>query len=242
MPGLGIYHSGVVISGREYTFGGGAGGGTGVVEHAPGAAYGRKDGNWKFYKAVDLGRARLGSGQISSALSELRRMFPSSSYHLTGKNCNHFCELFCIKLGVTFPSWVNRAAKMANSMQGVPDFVAQQKALSAQQEKKRKAAEAEKKMLRERQTKLKPEPAPGAPGVVLIQVNCPSGNKTRRRFLKTDTIGEVMEFVYAFDSTVKRTGFELLQTIPRKVYANVGQTLAEAGIAGRANLYVKKKL
>ncbi len=242
VPGMGVYHSGVVINGREYTFGGGGGGGSGVVEHKPGSAYGRSDGQWQFYKTVDLGKSSLNSNEISSALGQLRGMFPSNTYHLTGKNCNHFCEMFCIKLGVTYPSWVNRAAKLANTMQGVPDFVGQQKKLLEAEEKKRKVVREKQDMLKSRQTKLKPEPAQGTAGVVLIQVNCPTGKKAKRRFLSSDTIAEVMEFVYAFDSSVSRTGFELIETMPRKVYSNQSQTLKSAGLVGRANLYVKKKM
>jgi len=217
VPGFGVYHSGVVINGREYTFGGGGGSGSGVVEHTPGAAYGRKDGNWQFYKTVDLGCTKLNSKQISGALSNLRGLFPSNSYDLMGKNCNHFCELFCMKLGVTYPGWVNRAAKMANSFRGGTDFVDKHKAVIMEEERKRKAKEAKLKELKNRQTKLKAEPPSGSKGVVVVQVNCPSGSKVRRRFLETDTIGDVMEFVYASDAEVKRKGFELIQRMPRMV-------------------------
>eukprot|EP00466_Bigelowiella_natans_P000612 jgi/Bigna1/84997/estExt_fgenesh1_pg.C_10562 len=185
VPGFGVYHSGVVINGREYTFGGGGGSGSGVVEHTPGAAYGRKDGNWQFYKTVDLGCTKLNSKQISGALSNLRGLFPSNSYDLMGKNCNHFCE-------------------MANSFRGGTDFVDKHKAVIMEEERKRKAKEAKLKELKNRQTKLKAEPPSGSKGVVVVQVNCPSGSKVRRRFLETDTIGDVMEFVYASDAEVKR--------------------------------------
>uniref|UniRef100_A0A7S3YI01 UBX domain-containing protein n=2 Tax=Lotharella globosa TaxID=91324 RepID=A0A7S3YI01_9EUKA len=169
-------------------------------------------------------------------------MFPAKSYDLLAKNCNHFSELFCLKLGVTFPNWVNRMAKMGAMMQGKGDFVAQEKAKIQQAEARRREKEAKMKELKTRQGQLKPEADANAKGVILIQVNCPGGKKARRRFVETDTIGDVMEFVYAYDSMVARKGFELVQTMPRKVFSNNRMTLAAAGLKGRANLFVKKKM
>ena len=62
-----VYHSGVEINGREYTFGSG-GGGTGVVEHQPKAAYGQANGNWIYDKTVELGKANKTTAEIRSVI------------------------------------------------------------------------------------------------------------------------------------------------------------------------------
>ena len=50
----------------------------------------------------------------------MKRDWPGNSYHLTARNCNHFSEAMCKILGVSsFPGWVNRAAKVGDSLRGV---------------------------------------------------------------------------------------------------------------------------
>jgi len=145
-----------------------------------------------------------------------------------------------MKLGVSYPSWVNRAAKMANTMQGVPDFVEQEKQKIIIEDRKRQEKDKKLKELKARQGQLKPEPSEKEKNVVLIQINCPGGKKARRRFRESDTIGDVMEFVYAMDTQVQRKGFNLVQTMPRQTFSDHRMSLSSAGLKGRANLFVRK--
>eukprot|EP00457_Paulinella_chromatophora_P013250 gb/GEZN01013529.1/.p1 GENE.gb/GEZN01013529.1/~~gb/GEZN01013529.1/.p1 ORF type:complete len:261 (+),score=51.86 gb/GEZN01013529.1/:58-783(+) len=118
MPGFGVYHSGVEIAGTEYTFAGGPGqSGTGVMSHRPKAA--PPGSPWKYKQTEDLGPLQMDRAKLTSVLDNLKREFPAKDYDLMAKNCNHFTEAFVTALGATFPSWVNRAAKVGNNFRGM---------------------------------------------------------------------------------------------------------------------------
>ncbi|KAE8719722.1 putative receptor-like protein kinase [Hibiscus syriacus] len=54
--------------------------------------------------------------QGNQILQELSREWPGSSYDLLSKNCNHFCDEFCERLGVQkLPGWVNRFANAGDA-------------------------------------------------------------------------------------------------------------------------------
>jgi deubiquitinase DESI2 len=78
--GLGLYHSGVEISGIEYTFAGESGIYEMTPKNAPPA---------KFRESIDLGPSPT-SREISNAIEELRHDFKGTDYHVLNKNCNHF--------------------------------------------------------------------------------------------------------------------------------------------------------
>lgn len=121
MPGLGIYHSGVEIYGSEYTFAGNGTRSTGVFTHRPrNPPLGEsKEEGWQFKQAVDLGPCQYPKQDVKEMVTYLSSQFPGNSYHLTSRNCNHFSEAFCTQLGVTFPSWINRAARAGEAVRGV---------------------------------------------------------------------------------------------------------------------------
>jgi hypothetical protein len=51
-------------------------------------------------------------------------LFEGSEYNLTNKNCNHFTEAFCVELiGISIPSWVNRAASIGSVLTGTSNSV-----------------------------------------------------------------------------------------------------------------------
>jgi len=106
-------------------------------------------------------------------------------------------------------------------------------------EKKEKKA-AEQKVLEKKQQALKAEPTEGDADSLTIQINCPSGTKTRRRFAQTDTIENVMQFVRAFDLTLASAKFVLVEQRPKKLYSDTTQTLQVAGMPKQANLFIQK--
>lgn len=120
-PGFGIYHTGIQISDQrdEYCFAGGPYPGSGVSVQTPKVA--PSGSQWQFYQTVILGPIKLTDEQIKRNIEHLRSSFPAKSYHVTGNNCNHFTEAFhkVMKAPVPYPAWVNRAAKMGHSMQGL---------------------------------------------------------------------------------------------------------------------------
>ena len=104
--GLGFYHSGLEIDGREWSFGSGAGSGTGVFECRPREVP-------AFRKAVPLGNLDMTSMQIEKAVWDLARDYPGSRYDLLRCNCNSFSGDLAARLGAEpVPSWVNRLASI----------------------------------------------------------------------------------------------------------------------------------
>lgn len=83
--GLGVYHSGVEISGIEYTFAGESGIYEMTPKHAPPA---------KFRESIDLGLSP-GPREIANAIEELKKSFKGTDYHVLNKNCNHFAGYDC---------------------------------------------------------------------------------------------------------------------------------------------------
>lgn len=72
--------------------------------------------DWKFRETLTLGTIGKSKSEFKAIVHELKSSFPANSYHLTGKNCNHFCEALCQRLEVPFPAWVNRVARVGESI------------------------------------------------------------------------------------------------------------------------------
>ena len=103
--GLGMYHSGVEISGVEYTFSSGSG----VFNHSPRAA-----GGARFRESVEMGDVPS-QGLVSTALEELRHEFKGTDYHILERNCNHFAEALIWRLlNRQLPGYVNRMAGLGS--------------------------------------------------------------------------------------------------------------------------------
>lgn len=105
--GLGAYHSGVAVYGKEYTFGGGESSGTGVFSHAPTKADG-----CVFREQVLLGHVQLSVSEVDAAVAELKPLFRAADYHVLHRNCNCFSDALARRLlgGRGIPGWVNRMA------------------------------------------------------------------------------------------------------------------------------------
>ncbi|KAI9314391.1 PPPDE putative peptidase domain-containing protein [Dichotomocladium elegans] len=108
--GIGIYHSGVEIGGREYCFGGHD------YDHLTGVfAVEPKIGppGVLFKQSVVIGYTELPERSIQEILHDISREFGGTSYNLLTRNCNHFSEELCRRLtGKPIPGWINRAAKL----------------------------------------------------------------------------------------------------------------------------------
>ncbi|GJD12126.1 DeSI-like protein At4g17486 [Galdieria sulphuraria] len=90
--GLGFFHSGVEIFGKEYSFGANNSMETGVFSVPPKQTVGA------IYRQ-----------------SILIAEYPGSSYSLFYNNCNHFSNDLCERLcGKSIPKWINRLAFLAS--------------------------------------------------------------------------------------------------------------------------------
>ena len=80
--GVGFYHSGVEVAGREWTFGSGSGSGTGVMEHRP------RDIELPLRESIPLGETELSATEIEKVAWDLGRdFFQAARYNLLMCNC-----------------------------------------------------------------------------------------------------------------------------------------------------------
>ena len=102
--GFGIYHSGVEISGREYSFANG----TGIFEIHPRTAPGAN-----FREQLEIGHFEGGKDELNRVLDFLRDEFGPDDYDGFRRNCNHFSNALCWRLLHTkIPPYINRAAEL----------------------------------------------------------------------------------------------------------------------------------
>lgn len=107
----GIFHSAVQVYGsEEWSFG--------FCEYGSGVFSCPPTGNpmYTYRESIVLGETVCTSSKVNQILRELSREWPGYSYDLLSKNCNHFCDDFCERLGVEkLPAWVNRFANAGDA-------------------------------------------------------------------------------------------------------------------------------
>ena len=109
--GLGVFHSGVAVGGREYAYGY-CPEGSGVYTTAPGEN--------PMYVSPRRGAARIGRAaprELDARLRALRARWAGDGYDLLQRNCNHFAEDMARELGCEQlpPGYVNRLARAGDS-------------------------------------------------------------------------------------------------------------------------------
>eukprot|EP00927_Polykrikos_kofoidii_P017827 TRINITY_DN18168_c0_g1_i1.p1 TRINITY_DN18168_c0_g1~~TRINITY_DN18168_c0_g1_i1.p1 ORF type:complete len:509 (+),score=70.76 TRINITY_DN18168_c0_g1_i1:88-1614(+) len=109
--GGGAYHVGVEVHLQEWSFGQ-SDYGTGISSVRP-----RRHHSHRFRNSERIGFTRLTSRETSAVVAELADSWPGNKYHLFQKNCIHFAQAFCKRLGCSpVPSWVD---SMCRSMLAV---------------------------------------------------------------------------------------------------------------------------
>jgi hypothetical protein len=88
--GLGVFHTGVVIAGKEHTYAGGAG----IFDHSP-----QQPGDQaKYRESVVIGQFDGNASAVNSALHALSKQFGPDGYNIMTQNCNHFADALCQQL------------------------------------------------------------------------------------------------------------------------------------------------
>lgn len=107
----GIFHSAVQVYGNEEWSFGFCENGSGVFSCPP-----CKNPMYTYRESIVLGETTCSIPQVHQILRELSREWPGVSYDLLSKNCNHFCDALCERLGVMkLPAWVNRFANAGDT-------------------------------------------------------------------------------------------------------------------------------
>lgn len=107
----GIFHSAVQVYGNDEWSFGYCEQGSGVFSCPSG-----QNPMYTYREKLVLGKTNLTIFKVNQILRELSREWPGSSYDLLSKNCNHFCDELCDKLGVPkLPGWVNRFANAGDT-------------------------------------------------------------------------------------------------------------------------------
>ncbi|KAL5744687.1 hypothetical protein ACOSP7_027548 [Xanthoceras sorbifolium] len=107
----GIFHSAVQVYGEEEWSFGFCEQGSGVFSCPSG-----KNPMYTYRENIVLGQTSFSIFKVNQILRELSREWPGSSYDLLSRNCNHFCDELCERLGVPkLPGWVNRFANAGDA-------------------------------------------------------------------------------------------------------------------------------
>lgn len=108
--GASLLHSGVVINGKEYAYGGhDQRGVTGVYWTRPKT----EPPGGTFRTEILHGFTFATQAEIDSIIRHASDEFQGTAYNLLTKNCNHFTSYLCQKLtGRPGPGWLNRAASI----------------------------------------------------------------------------------------------------------------------------------
>jgi len=111
--GSGIFHCGVEVYGREWSYRKRLEQGTGVFSHAP-----RSPPGASHCESVVMGTTALSAPALWCLVEALASEWPGAEYNLLKRNCCHFCEEFCKRLGITtaFPSWVVQFAACGQAL------------------------------------------------------------------------------------------------------------------------------
>jgi len=103
----GMFHTGVEVYGREWSFG------MTLDELATGITWCRPAENQdhSFRESIVMGCTSRSPRQVLDIIEQMKAEWRGSSYHVFSRNCHHFSNALCRRLGVgTMPTWVNELA------------------------------------------------------------------------------------------------------------------------------------
>lgn len=121
----------------------------------------------------------------------------------------------------------------------------QQASLEAQRlEEEAKQREAEKARvcadLAAKQARVPPEPAADAPDRVVVAFRLPGGQRLRRAFCSSNSVGQVYDYLdLECQESLTGVTYRLVSTMPRREYNDRSQALADADLSGQCALLIE---
>jgi len=104
--GTGAFHTGVEVYGKEWSFGFTNDGSSGIFSCPP-----QRCRTHAYREAVPMGETFLSQTEVESLLLAMAMVWRGGHYDVLRRNCTHFCEEFCSKLGVDpVPAWCGNMA------------------------------------------------------------------------------------------------------------------------------------
>lgn len=85
--GLGIFHSGIEVHGKEYGFGAHDFPASGVFEVEP-----RMCPGFIYRRSITLGQTNMNPSEFRGFIENMASEYHGDTYHLISKNCNHFTD------------------------------------------------------------------------------------------------------------------------------------------------------
>lgn len=105
----GVFHAGVEVNGLEWSFGFSA------SETRPGVSCvePKTHPQHHYRQTVNMLRTPMSAEEIAAVISDLIEEYPGDDYDLLRRNCCHFADDFCRRIGVGgIPGWVHRLARL----------------------------------------------------------------------------------------------------------------------------------
>eukprot|EP00929_Paragymnodinium_shiwhaense_P020045 TRINITY_DN13489_c0_g1_i1.p1 TRINITY_DN13489_c0_g1~~TRINITY_DN13489_c0_g1_i1.p1 ORF type:complete len:526 (-),score=66.59 TRINITY_DN13489_c0_g1_i1:154-1590(-) len=105
----GVFHAGVEVNGLEWSFG------YSPYETKPGVSCVQpgKNTQHNYRQRVYCGMSTVSEEGIARIIAQMLEEYPGPDYDLLRRNCCHFADDFCLRLGVAgIPSWVHRLARV----------------------------------------------------------------------------------------------------------------------------------
>mmetsp|Transcript_54648 Transcript_54648/g.137977 ORF Transcript_54648/g.137977 Transcript_54648/m.137977 type:complete len:464 (-) Transcript_54648:109-1500(-) len=110
----GVFHAGVEVNGLEWSYG------YSPSESRPGVSCVEPQSHPQHHyrQTVELKRTNLPAESIADVISQLIEEYPGTDYNLLRRNCCHFADEFCKRLGVGgIPGWVHRLARLGAGLE-----------------------------------------------------------------------------------------------------------------------------
>jgi len=105
----GVFHAGVEVAKLEWSYG------ASMVESMPGIVCHevKTHPQHRYRQTIFMGFTRMTSEEVADLIGCMVELYPGSDYELLRRNCCHFADDFCQKMGVgRIPGWIYRFARV----------------------------------------------------------------------------------------------------------------------------------